>query len=104
MNFLSKRIFSHLSVRYIFNRMSVMANQFRYKDNPWLTSCAVRMLDSMLTSSDIGVEFDSCRSKLWFTQRLKQFISIEKNPEWYVKVKKNLSISSLEKEVKLIEL
>ena len=55
----------------------------------------------MLTSSDIGVEFGSGRSTLWFAQRLKHLISIEKNTVWYVKVKKNLSISSLEQKVEI---
>ena len=66
MNFLPEGNFSHLSPRYIFNRISVMANQFRYKDNPWLTFSVVRMLDSMLISSDIGFDFGSGRSTLWF--------------------------------------
>ena len=65
MNFLPERNFSHLSPRYIFNRISVMIDQLRYKENPWITSSAVSILDSMLTSSDIGVEFGSGRSTLW---------------------------------------
>lgn len=101
MNFLPERNFSHLSPRYIINRILIKIDQLWYKDIPWITSSAVRILDSMLTSSDIGVEFGSGRSTLWFAKRLKYLISIEKNPEWYFKVKKNLSISSLEQKVDL---
>jgi len=101
MNFITKRNFSHLTPPYIFNRILVKINQWQYKENPWITSSASRILDSLLISSDIGVEFGSGRSTLWFAQRLKHLISIEKKPEWYFKVKKNLSISKLEPRVEL---
>ena len=55
----------------------------------------------MLISSDIGVEFGSGRSTLWFVQRLNILISIEKNPVWYFKVKKNLYNSLLETRVEI---
>ncbi len=78
MNFITKRNFSHLTPRYIFNRILVKINQWQYKENPWITSSASRIFDSLLISSDIGVEFGSGRSTLWFAQRLKHLISIEK--------------------------
>ncbi len=64
MNFITKRNFSHLTPRYIFNRIRVMCDEFKYKENPWITSSAVRILDSMLISSDIADEFGSGRSTL----------------------------------------
>lgn len=90
-----------MTPRFIFNLILVKINQWQYKENPWITSSASRILDSLLTSSDIGVEFGSGRSTLWFAQRLKHLISIEKKTEWYFKVKKNLSMSKLEPKVEL---
>ncbi len=90
-----------MTSRYIFNRILVKINQWQYKENPWITSSAFRILDSLLISSDIGVEFGSGRSTLRFAQRLKHLISIKKKPLWYFKVKKNLSISKLELKVEL---
>ena len=55
MNFLPERNFSHLSPRYIINRILVKIDQLRYKDNPWITSSAVRILDRLLKLIDIGV-------------------------------------------------
>lgn len=61
MNFLSKRNFSHLSVRYNFNSISVIYDEFRNKDIPLISSSSFRILDRLLTATDIGVELRSQR-------------------------------------------
>jgi len=60
-----------------------MIDERRHPSNPWLTSRAVFLLDQLLKSDDIGVEFGSGRSTLWFAQRLKHITSIEDNKAWF---------------------
>lgn len=80
------RQFSHLTPRYVKNRLSVMTEEVRNPGNPWLTKDAVRFLAEALRAEDAGMEFGSGRSTVWFARRLRHLISIEGNEFWYAKV------------------
>jgi len=76
----------HLSPRYIFDRLNQKIYEKKYPDNPWLTKQSISLLDKILTSQDMGVEFGSGRSTKWFLKKLSHLISIESNKDWYNKV------------------
>ncbi len=80
------RQFSHLTPRYVKDRLLVMTEEVRNPGNPWLTRDAVKFLAEALRAQDAGMEFGSGRSTLWFAQRLKTLISIEGNEFWHAKV------------------
>ena len=86
----NKRRFSHLTARYIINRIAVSIDEFFYPKHPWLTSDSIKILKQLIKPSDVGVEFGSGRSTKWFAERLYQLTSIENNPVWYNLVKKSL--------------
>ncbi len=94
-----KRSFKHLTSRYIKNRLLVFWDQYCHPNNPWLTSDAVTLLDQLLKSDDVGVEFGSGRSTLWFVQRLKHLTSIEDNHVWYALVEKRINALSLQSKI-----
>ena len=87
------RKYLHLSPRYIINRLSVIFNEKRYPMNPWLTKDSVNFLNQIILPTDIGVEFGSGRSTIWFAKRLKHLISIEDNKDWHREVS-NLIVSN----------
>ena len=84
------RSFRHWTPRYLWNRLALMADERRYPDSPWLTRAMVEILETWLRPGDVGLEFGSGRSTIWFARRIKYLTSVENNPGWYTKVKENL--------------
>lgn len=97
--------YSHISVRYIFNRIKVLIDEKINPENPWLTAEAVFLLDRLLRPTDIGVEFGSGRSTIWFAKRLRWLTSFEDNESWFIRVQKMLEANKLTHKVsyKIIE-
>ncbi|MCZ2223423.1 MAG: class I SAM-dependent methyltransferase [Chitinophagales bacterium] len=84
------RNFSHLTPRYIFNRVKLYNYYRKNADKPWLTKTAIEFLDNYLKPTDVGVEFGSGRSTLWFASKLKKLYSIEGDKRWYDKIQKSI--------------
>ena len=84
------RSFRHWTPRYIFNRVSLFVTEKQHPDWPWLTSSSILILSSWLRNEDVGFEWGSGRSTLWFSQRVKKIISIENSREYYDKVTNSL--------------
>jgi predicted O-methyltransferase YrrM len=81
-----KRSFKHWSFAYLANRLRERFFRRLHPDLPWLSPEAVRILSANLQSSDVGLEFGSGRSTLWFAQRVGFLTSVEHNPEWHRRV------------------
>lgn len=84
------RSFRHWTPRYIWNRLALMADERRHPDAPWLTRTMVEILETWLRPGDVGLEFGSGRSTIWFARRVGHLTSVEHHPGWYAKVKQNL--------------
>jgi hypothetical protein len=84
------RKISHWTPRYIYNRIALAIYEKQHPDSPWLTHCAVSILSTYLKNSDMGLEWGSGRSTIWFAARIKHLVSVEDNPEWYQRIKKQL--------------
>ena len=84
------RSFSHWTPRYIKNRLLEIYYHKTYPDHPWLTKTANQVLASYLKESDIGLEFGSGRSTVWFAKRTQHLTSVEHDDEWYRKVNQML--------------
>ncbi len=63
-----------------------MLNERMRPEDPWLTRAAVEFLDQVLKPTDVGLEFGSGRSSVWFAKRMKHLVSVEDHPQWYAKV------------------
>lgn len=70
-----------------------------YPANPWLTAKSVELLTQLLKPSDVGVEFGSGRSTVWFAKHLQHLTSVEDNQIWYGKVKSLLRSNDLAEKV-----
>lgn len=84
------RSFKHLTPRYIWDRSFEKIYRLSHPDFPWLAPQAIEFLTNYLKPSDIGLEFGSGRSTLWFAQRISFLTSVEHNPAWAEKVRAGL--------------
>lgn len=62
-------------------------------ESPWIAPDAAVFLEHWFKPTDKGFEFGSGRSTAWIAEQVAHITSIEKNREWYEKVKVNLENS-----------
>jgi hypothetical protein len=90
-----KKRFNHWTPRYILDRMILGVHQRFNPDAPWLTKNAIWCLRQLLRPSDIGLEFGSGRSTVWFAQRTAYLTSVESDSGWWLRVKTAIEKKSL---------
>ena len=90
-----KKRFGYWTPRYIYNRINLMIDEFLHPEWPWLTKEAVLLLERLLKPDDIGLEFGSGRSTIWFAERVKKLISTEHDNFWFEKINKKLKEKEL---------
>lgn len=81
--------------RYVFNRVKLLFYELRHRDYPWLTPQANSLLSTLLKPTDIGLEWGSGRSTLWFAQRIKHLTSVEHDEAWHEAVSSKLKASNI---------
>jgi predicted O-methyltransferase YrrM len=87
------RTFRHWTPRYLFNRARLGVYELLHPNVPWLTPAAIEFLDAHLKASDVGLEFGSGRSTLWFARRVARLTSVEHDRAWYERVSRRLAES-----------
>ncbi len=78
--------FRHWTPRYAFSRVSLSVYQKRHSDHPWLTKQAIWLIGRLLRPTDVGIEWGSGRSTLWFARRVARLYSVEHDTHWYATV------------------
>jgi Methyltransferase domain len=73
---------THLTPRYVFDRVVEIAYRWSRRDAPWLTAFMVDILDTWFCPSDRGLEWGGGRSTVWFARRVQHLVTIEENAEW----------------------
>ena len=68
----------------------MMVYERRNPNDPWLTSDMIKILSTYLRPTDIGLEFGSGRSTLWFAKRINKLTSVEHDQKWFGIVKNQL--------------
>lgn len=81
------RSFRHWTRSYLANRLRERFYRRLHPGLPWLSPQAIQFLAQHLQPTDVGLEFGSGRSTLWFAQRVSFLTSVEHNPEWHRRVK-----------------
>jgi predicted O-methyltransferase YrrM len=81
--------------RYVFNRTKVLLYEFRYSDHPWLTQQTNQILSTLLRPQDVGLEWGSGRSTLWFAKHIKHLTSVEHDETWYKVVSSALNAANI---------
>lgn len=72
---------------YLVPRLRQIAFVRNHPDTPWLTESGIRLLDSWLKPTDVGLEWGSGRSTAWFARHVARMTSVEDNPQWHERVK-----------------
>jgi len=81
--------------QYILDRIRLLLYELRYPDHPWLTKQANLIISTLLKPTDVGFEWGSGRSTLWFAQRVNHLISVEHNEAWYKAVSSKLKAANV---------
>lgn len=84
---------------YAINRIAQMRYQSANPSVPWLTADAVTALQDLLKPTDVGFEFGSGRSTVWFARHIKFLHSMESSADWYQKVTQWLAREGLAERV-----
>lgn len=80
-----------LRPKYAISRMRQISFCKKYPATPWLTASAIHLLDSWLRPTDVGLEWGSGRSTIWFAGKVGRLTSIEDSREWFDQVTKRLA-------------
>jgi predicted O-methyltransferase YrrM len=86
----------HWTPRYILDRSREKFYRASHPDTAWLTPAANAFLDSWLRKEDLGLEFGSGRSTLWFARRVGMLDSVEHQAGWHARVSEMLAEAGLE--------
>lgn len=89
------RTFQHWTPRYLIDRLAEKLYRRQHPDLPWLTPRANRFLETEIKSTDVGLEFGSGRSTLWFAGRVAHLTSVEHNPLWHERVSEWIKTSGI---------
>ncbi len=89
------RTISHWTVGYIYNRIIEKWYRRQNPDLPWITPDSYKFLDQYLQPCDIGVEFGSGRSTLWFAKKVSKLYSVEHDAAWYEIISKQIAEAKL---------
>jgi predicted O-methyltransferase YrrM len=81
------RSFRHWTPRYLLDRARDKSYRQAHPEQPWLAPEAIRFLEGYLRPSDMGLEFGSGHSTLWFARRLAALTSVEHDPVWGERVR-----------------
>lgn len=85
--------------RYLNARIQQWLFEKKFPDAPWLTRSAILLLDSWLKKTDVGFEWGSGRSTVWFANRVSHLVSVETSKEWFEKVSVRLKAGGLSDKV-----
>ncbi|NEQ35203.1 MAG: FkbM family methyltransferase [Okeania sp. SIO3I5] len=73
---------------------------YNYNPLPWYSYPAIEFIEDKLKSDFRVFEYGSGQSTLWYAQRVKEVISVEHNPDYFLKIKsytpENVILSLLE--------
>jgi len=97
---------NYLVDRMDFNFINTVINQSRFEYShplhPWITPDMIKILQNLLREDDVGFEFGSGNSTVWFAQNTKFIHSVEHDRGWFNKVKKMIQIHHLKLNTDLI--
>ncbi|MCA8940459.1 MAG: hypothetical protein KDB07_11650, partial [Planctomycetes bacterium] len=76
----------HWTPRYIFNRARCALRARLHPEYPWLAWPMIADLEGRLSRNDVGFEWGSGRSTLWFASRMGKLTSVEHHEDWFTQV------------------
>ena len=80
-----------LRPRYVADRVRLAVHQRLHPGAPWLTAEATSLIAEWLRPGQVGIEWGSGRSTIWFAQRVGHLLSVEHHAGWHASVSARLS-------------
>lgn len=88
--------------RYALDRAQVRRSRRRQvTEQPWITEDAIRLLDSLLRPTDVGLEVGAGGSTVWLARRTAHLTSIETHEHWHRVVSERVAAAGLQDKVSL---
>ena len=87
--------YRHWCPQYLWDRFKLEVYERTHRGYPWLTRFANAELVRRLRPTDLGLEFGSGRSTLWFARRVKALTSVEHDAAWYERVREKIARAGL---------
>jgi len=81
--------------RCFLNRALSFLYTKRNPGHPWLTQEANSIPSTLLKPTDVGLEWGSGSSTLWFAQRIKHLTSVEHDESYYKAVSNKLKVANI---------
>ena len=94
-----KYLKTHVNPHFVLSAAKLSWWEMWHPDSPWLTAKSIDIIDCLLTKEDVGLEFGSGRSTVWFAGRVKHITSVDHYEPWAKKVKKLLTKNKLNHKV-----
>jgi predicted O-methyltransferase YrrM len=85
----------HWTLTYIKNRIKNYIFEKLNPEMPWINPDAINIFEGLLLKKDIGIEFGSGSSTVWYSKRVKKLISIEDHKEWFKKIKEQIDLKGV---------
>ena len=80
---------------YLWRYLVREAFQRQHPEVPVMVANAVLILDSWLRPTDRGLEWGSGRSTTWLASRVSHLVTVEHDPAWYARVRRELESRGL---------
>lgn len=80
------KIYKHWSPRYFYDKFCQVLYDTINPGQPWFTRDSIRILDHYIKKADLGFEYGSGRSTIWFAKKSQNLISVEHDIKWYKKI------------------
>ncbi len=89
---------------FVYSALRKSIFELKHPFYPWITIEMVNILENVLKKSDVGFEFGSGYSTIWFAKNTAKITSIEHDDGWFKKVTFMLKKQNLEHKSKVIEI
>lgn len=68
---------------------------------PWLVPSAIKAIETLLRSNDIGFEWGAGRSTIWLAERVAHLTSIEGRLSWFTDMSHQIAAAGLHRKINL---
>lgn len=84
-----------IDINFVYSVIRQIVFERNHPLHPWITPDMVNILKNLLNPNDIGFEFGSGNSTVWFAKNTKYIFSVEHNLEWFETVNMMLKNNKL---------
>lgn len=96
-------IADRLDFRFVYDVITRSIFEMKHPNYPWITIDMINILENLLLKTDVGFEFGSGYSTVWFAKNTAKITSVEHDEGWCNKVNNILDSLGLSKKATLMK-